>query len=79
MILPGVNFKLCFAVTFPSVRVRSTRMPRRRASKGRESGSKSKSKSFHKSDGKLKKWNTISDIPMDEEDQCASSTFVLRL
>ena len=46
------------------------RMPRRRISKRRENGYKSKSKSFHKSDGKLKKWNTISDIPMDEEDQC---------
>ena len=52
-------------------------MPRRR-SKGRKSGSKSKSKSFE-SDGKLKKWNTISDIPMDEEDQCASWISVLRL
>ncbi|KAF8809583.1 hypothetical protein BYT27DRAFT_7187900 [Phlegmacium glaucopus] len=48
-------------------------MPRRRTAKGRESGSKSQSKSFHKSDGKLKKWNTISDIPMDEEDQFHTS------
>jgi len=54
-------------------------MPRRRIAKGRESGSKSKSKSSHKSDGKLKKWNTISDIPMDEEDQCASCISLLRL
>jgi hypothetical protein len=54
------------------IRARSIRMPRRRIAKGRESDSKSKSKSFHKSDGKLKKWDTISDIPMDEEDQCLS-------
>lgn len=71
----------CISVsrTATYIRARSIRMPRRRIAKGRESGSKSKSKSFHKSDGKLKKWNTISDIPMDEEDQCASLNFLFLL
>ncbi|KAF8158323.1 Sas10 C-terminal domain-containing protein [Crassisporium funariophilum] len=45
-------------------------MPRR-PSKGRGGGSTSKS--FKKSDGKIKKWNTVADIPMDEEDQFHAS------
>ncbi|KIM43375.1 hypothetical protein M413DRAFT_444202 [Hebeloma cylindrosporum] len=42
-------------------------MVRRRSTKGRES--RSKPKPLNRSDGKIKKWNTIEDIPMDEEDQ----------
>ncbi|KDR82716.1 hypothetical protein GALMADRAFT_238215 [Galerina marginata CBS 339.88] len=42
-------------------------MPRRRSTKGRET--RSKPKPLKPADGKLKKWNTRGDIPMDEEDQ----------
>jgi len=43
-------------------------MPRRSVSRSRTS--KSKPKPLKRSDGKLKKWNTVEDIPMDDEDQC---------
>ena len=46
-------------------------MPKRPA-KGRNTNSKPRR--FKKSDGTIKKWNTIDDIPMDEEDQCKSTT-----
>lgn len=50
-------------------------MPKRSAKvvKGRNT-KVSKPRRFRKSDGTVKKWNTIDDIPMDEEDQCKSTT-----
>ncbi|PPR05394.1 hypothetical protein CVT24_008007 [Panaeolus cyanescens] len=44
-----------------------------RKSSGKKGGSRPKPKAFNKSDGKLNKWNTISDIPLDEEDQFHAS------
>jgi len=48
-------------------------MVRRRSTKGREG--RSKPKPLKRADGKIKKWNTIADIPMDGEDQCACCHF----
>jgi hypothetical protein len=44
-------------------------MPRRRSTKARASGGKLRP--VDRSEGKIKKWDKISDIPLDEEDQCA--------
>ncbi|KAF8964204.1 Sas10 C-terminal domain-containing protein [Flammula alnicola] len=45
-------------------------MVRRRSTKGKGRDGGSKPKPLKRSDGKLTKWNTVEDIPMDEEDQC---------
>jgi hypothetical protein len=43
-------------------------MPRRPSkSKG---ASKSKARPISRAEGKIKRWDKLSDIPMDEEDQC---------
>lgn len=44
-------------------------MPRRRSTKARASGGKPRP--VNRSEGKIKKWDKTSDIPFDEEDQCA--------
>ncbi|KAF9046408.1 Sas10 C-terminal domain-containing protein [Panaeolus papilionaceus] len=44
-----------------------------RKSSVKKGGSRPRTKPFKKSDGKLNKWNTISDIPLDEEDQFYAS------
>jgi hypothetical protein len=45
-------------------------MPRRPSkSKG---ASKSKARPVNHAEGKIKRWDKLSDIPMDEEDQCKS-------
>jgi hypothetical protein len=46
-------------------------MVRRRKSKSKDS--KPGPRPFDKRDGTIKRWNTLEDIPMDEEDQCARS------
>jgi hypothetical protein len=46
-------------------------MPKRSA---KRRNTNPKPRRFKKSDGTIKKWNTIDDIPMDEEDQCKSTT-----
>ena len=46
-------------------------MVRRRKSRSKDS--RSGPRPFDKRDGKIKRWNTLEDIPMDEEDQCALS------
>ena len=44
-------------------------MVRRRSSKLKGSGSNPRP--LDKRDAKINRWNTLEDIPMDEEDQCA--------
>ena len=44
-------------------------MVRRRKSKSKDL--RTGPRPFDKRDGKIKRWNTLEDIPMDEEDQCA--------
>jgi hypothetical protein len=46
-------------------------MVRRRISKSKDS--KPGPRPFDKRDGTIKRWNTLTDIPMDEEDQCVFS------
>ncbi|KAF9013454.1 Sas10 C-terminal domain-containing protein [Cyathus striatus] len=46
-------------------------MPRRRSTKLRPTSGKPKS--FNQADGKLKKWNTVDDIPLDDEDEFHAS------
>lgn len=46
-------------------------MVRRRRYKSKDS--KPGPRPFEKRDGTIKRWNTLEDIPMDEEDQCALS------
>ena len=46
-------------------------MVRRRRNKSKDS--KPGPRPFDKRDGTIKRWNTLEDIPMDDEDQCAPS------
>lgn len=46
-------------------------MVRRRRHKSKDP--KPSPRPFDKRDGTIKRWNTLEDIPMDEEDQCALS------
>ena len=48
----------------------SLTMPRR-PKKHSASHQKSSAPSFDRSKGKMKPWNTVDDIPLDEEDECA--------
>ena len=45
-------------------------MVRRRSGKGK--AAQHKPRGVDRKDGKMKRWNKASDIPMDEEDQCMS-------
>jgi len=54
--LAGLQFSIC------------TIMPRRPSkSKG---ANKSSARPLNRAEGKIKRWDKLSDIPMDEEDQC---------
>jgi len=48
-------------------------MPRRQKKHSANHG-KSSAPSFDRSKGKIKPWNTVDDIPLDEEDECAFAT-----
>ena len=49
-------------------------MVRRRSSKSKVSGTGPRP--LDKRDARINRWNTLEDIPMDEEDQCALSLLV---
>lgn len=49
-------------------------MVRRRS--GKAKAAHSKPRGVDRKDSKMKRWNKASDIPMDEEDQCAFSVLI---